>query len=433
MNVGYWDYHARLVRHWAPGTTTTLRIFGAHDLLTDLNDGKRRVLYGVDFHRATLRLERMTQHRSLSLETFGGWDRSQVRDGDVTVRDASTGLRADALQELSRHVAVRGGGSAKLDRYALDLTQLDDPDARATYREQYPARVDSVFGGYAALELAPGAGITVRPGVRVDVYRSQRTTAVGVDPRLSAEYRVSRQLTLLSGFGIAHQPPSSSVPTPGLNPALGVGLQTGVQQSYGFRLKLPSEVSLELTAFQAALFNLSDDIGESRARDVDQNLQENQRGIGRARGIELFIKRSLTRKLGGFLSYTLASSQRFIGRSDAPSAFDRRHVLGAALGYDWGHGFRSGLRVSFYTGVPADVAYLEAARDPPRTSAYYRIDVRSEKRFAWGEANYFSLVFEVVNTTLNREVLRASCSAYACKEQVIGPITIPNLGIEAGF
>jgi len=433
MDVGYWDYHARLVQRWAPGTTTTLRVFGAHDLLTDLNDGKRRVLYGVDFHRATLRVEHVGRGRSLSVETFGGSDRSRVRDGDVTVRDVSTGLRADALQELSPWVAVRGGASAKLDQYALDLRKLDDANARADYRERYPARVDGVVGGYFALELALGAGVTMRPGVRLDVYRSQGTSAVGVDPRLSAEYRVSRRLTLLSGLGVAHQPPSSTVPTPGLDPTLGVGLQTGVQQSYGFRLQLPARLSLEVTAFQAALFNLSDDIGQSRARDVDQNLQENQRGLGQARGIELFLKRSLTRKLGGFVSYTLASSKRFIGRSDAPSAFDRRHVLSAALGYDWGGGFRSGLRATFYTGVPADVAYVEAAREPPRTSPYYRLDVRSEKRFSWGDDNYLSLVFEVVNSTLNREVLRASCSAYACKEQSIGPVTIPNLGIEAGF
>lgn len=433
MRVNYWDYHARLVRRWSPGTTTTLRLFGAHDLLTDLNDGKRRVLYGVDFHRATLRLERTSRGRQLSLETFGGWDRSRVRDGDVTVRDVSTGLRADVRQELSRAVALRGGASTKLDRYELDLTRLDDPQARASYRERYPARVDGVFSGYLAFELATGAGVTVRPGVRVDIYRSEGTTAVGVDPRLSAEYRVSRRLTLLSGLGIAHQPPSSTVPTPGLNPALGVGLQTGVQQSYGFRLQLPTQLSLEVTAFQAAVFNLTDDIGQSRARDVDKNLQENQRGIGRARGVELFLKRSLTRKLGGFISYTLATSQRFLGRSDAPSAYDRRHVLGAALGYDWGHGFRSGLRATFYTGVPADVAYLAAAREPPRTSPYYRLDVRSEKRFTWGDDNYLSLVVEVVNATLNQEVLRASCSAYACREQTIGPVTIPNLGVEAGF
>ncbi|HEX2874737.1 MAG TPA: TonB-dependent receptor [Polyangiaceae bacterium] len=433
MDVAYWDYHARLVHRWSPDTTTTLRVFGAHDLLTDRNDGDRRVVYGVDFHRVTLRLEKTGKGRALSVESFGGWDRSQVRGGDVTVRDVSTGLRVDALQQLVKGVALRGGASAKADQYRLDLTQLDDPNARADYRKQYPARTDGVVGGYAALELLLTPQFVMRPGVRVDVYRSPGVSAVGVDPRLSAEYRVTPRLTLFSGFGVAHQPPSSAVPTPGLDPALGVGLQTGVQQSYGFRLKLPEQLSLEVTAFQAALFNLSDDIGQARARDTDQNLQENQRGMGQARGIELFLKRSLTRKLGGFLSYTLARSQRFVGRSDAPSAYDRRHVLGAALGYDWGGGFRSGVRGSFYTGVPADVAYLEAAREPPRTRPYYRIDLRSEKRFEWGEGNHLSLVFEIVNTTLNREVLRASCSAYACKEQTIGPITIPNLGIEAGF
>jgi hypothetical protein len=202
MNVGYWDYHARLVRRWSPGTTTTLRFFGAHDLLTDLNDGERRVLYGVDFHRATLRLERAQRGRLLSVETFGGWDRSQVRNGDVTVRDMSTGLRADVLQELSRQVALRGGLSAKVDQYSLNLKKLDDADARASYRERYPARVDGVFGSYLALELALGGGVTVRPGLRVDVYRAQGTTAIGVDPRLSAEYRVSRRLTLLSALGV---------------------------------------------------------------------------------------------------------------------------------------------------------------------------------------------------------------------------------------
>lgn len=433
MDVAYWDYHARLVRRWSPSTTTTLRVFGAHDLLTDRNDGDSRVVYGVDFHRVTLRLEKTGTNRALSVESFGGWDRSQVRGGDVTVRDVSTGLRVDSWQQLVHGVALRGGASAKVDQYKLDLTQLDDPDARADYRKRYPARTDGVVGGYVALELLLSPRFVMRPGVRVDVYRSPDVSAVGVDPRFTAEYRVTPRLTLFSGFGVAHQPPSSAVPTPGLDPSLGVGLQTGVQQSYGFRLKLPEQLSLEVTAFQAALFNLSDDIGQARARDIDQNLQESQRGMGRARGVELFLRRSLTRKLGGFLSYTLATSQRFVGRSDGPSAYDRRHVLGAALGYDWGAGFRSGVRGSFYTGVPADVAYLEAAREPPRTRPYYRIDLRTEKRFEWGDGNYLSLVLEIVNTTLNREVLRASCSAYACKEQTIGPITIPNLGIEAGF
>jgi hypothetical protein len=52
-----------------------------------------------------------------------------------------------------------------------------------------------------------------------------------------------------------------------------------------------------------------------------------------------------------------------------------------------------------------------------------------------GDVGYFfdGIRLEVVNATLNREVLSASCSAKGCKERRVGPVTIPNLGIEAGF
>ena len=56
-------------------------------------------------------------------------------------------------------------------------------------------------------------------------------------------------------------------------------------------------------------------------------------------------------------------------------------MLSGALGYRFGSGFRAGARGTFYTGVPADVAYLAAALDPPRTTPFYRIDVRLEKRW----------------------------------------------------
>lgn len=167
--------------------------------------------------------------------------------------------------------------------------------------------------------------------------------------------------------------------------------------------------------------------------DADDRVTEDTRGIGRSRGVELLLKRSLTRGLGGFLSYTLSSRRRSVARASVPSSFDRRHVLGAALGYDWGRGFRSGIRGTLYSGIPADVAYLEAARDPPRTSPFYRLDFRTEKRFRWGNSGYISLVCEVINATLNREVLSASCDAYECKGRRVGPVTIPNLGIEAAF
>jgi hypothetical protein len=433
MSVAYWDYQARVERRLSSRTSVALRGFGAHDALTDVNDGKPRTLYGVDFHRLDLRIRRAFGRGGVSVQALGGWDRSLVRDGDVRVRDLSGSVRVDGSYALGRATTLQAGLRIGLDRYSLDLARLDDAEAAADYRRLYPARLDAVGGGYVGLELAPHPGLLVRPGMRVDLYTSRGREAVALDPRVSVEYRLSSRLSVYTGLGIAHQPPTSPVPTPGLTPTLGQGLQTGVQHSFGLRARLPAQVSLETTFFQSAIFALSDSIGQARARDSDASLQEDTRGIGASRGIEILLKRSLTRTLGGFVAYTLSRSERFIGRVSAPSAYDRRHVLSAALGYDWGHGFRSGARGSFYTGIPADVAYLEAARHPPRTTPYFRLDLRSEKRFTWGEAGYLSLVLEVVNATLNQEALRASCSAYACKERRIGPVTIPNLGIEAGF
>ena len=433
MSVAYWDYQARIDRRLSASSRASLRVFGAHDALTDLHERRTRTLYGVDFHRADLRAQHRFDKASLALQALGGWDRSFARDGQVQVRDASAVLRLDWTYDFSRSLLLRSGLRLAVDEYALELSQLDDPQSAADYRRLYPPRLDMVAGGYAGLEVEAGSAVTVRPGVRVDVYGSRGAHAVGFDPRVSAEYRVSGILSLHTGLGVAHQPPASAVPSPGLNPALGQGLQTGVQHSYGFRLRLPEQISLEATLYQTALFRLFDSIGQARARDADGALTEDSRGTGVSRGLELLLKRSLTRKLGGFVSYTLSSSRRFIGRVSAPSAYDRRHVLSAALGYDWGRGFRSGVRSSLYTGIPADVAYLQAMRDPPRTSPYFRLDLRSEKRFVWGSSGWLAIVLEVVNATLNQETLRASCSAYGCEEQRVGPITIPNLGIEAGF
>jgi hypothetical protein len=87
--------------------------------------------------------------------------------------------------------------------------------------------------------------------------------------------------------------------------------------------------------------------------------------------------------------------------------------------------------ISARQGIPADVAYLAAARNPPPTAAFYRIDVRVEKRWRLDDSGAW-LGLEVLNTTLHR-ALGKSCSAYVCREDTVGPLTIPSLGLDAMF
>jgi hypothetical protein len=151
--------------------------------------------------------------------------------------------------------------------------------------------------------------------------------------------------------------------------------------------------------------------------------------MGKAYGFELLLKRRLTKKLGGFLSYTLSRSvRRYDGRSYIAS-FDRTHVGNLAAAYDLGAGFRAGARLTAYSGLPQRSDSGPAARLP----AFWRVDLRGEKRFRIGKTGFLSVVAEWMNATLQKEAVATTCSLRGCEAQLVGPITIPSLGIEGGF
>ena len=151
--------------------------------------------------------------------------------------------------------------------------------------------------------------------------------------------------------------------------------------------------------------------------------------MGKAYGFELLLKRKLTKKLGGFLSYTLSRSTRsYDGRSYVAS-FDRTHVGNLAVAYDLGSGWRAGVRLTAYSGLPQRSDTGPNGRLP----AFWRLDLRGEKRFRIGKTGYLSIVAEWMNATLSKEAVATTCSLRGCEAQLFGPITIPSLGIEGGF
>ena len=83
----------------------------------------------------------------------------------------------------------------------------------------------------------------------------------------------------------------------------------------------------------------------------------------------------------------------------------------------------------FYTGVPKQSTVTGATAPPPaehpvRDPNFYRLDVRLEKRWQLGKTAWISFVAECLNVTLSKETLGT---------REIGPVTIPSLGLEAGF
>jgi hypothetical protein len=264
--------------------------------------------------------------------------------------------------------------------------------------------------------------------MRVDLYHSGTASALGFDPRLAGRFKVSDKVRITHAYGIAHQPPSFIVPVPGLAPAnLRGGLQTSFQTSAGVETDIAEGTTASLTGFYNVFLDMTDAIGSNVGSTL--NASANNRSLGSGVGLELFVKRRLTKRLGGFLSYTLSRSERSLGNQHFPSTFDRTHVANGALAYDLGRNWRMGTRVTFYTGTPKTVSLRGLiapllSNTPDRNPAFYRIDVRLEKRWQLGRTAWISFVAEMMNLTLNKETFGG---------QQVGPISVPSIGVEGGF
>jgi len=198
-----------------------------------------------------------------------------------------------------------------------------------------------------------------------------------------------------------------------------------------------------LTGFYNADRNMSDFVTDCAGLAVSCNATA--RVDGRTYGLEALLQRSLSKRLGGWIAYTLSRAERRIGATTYLSPFDRTHVVSAVLRYDFGSGIEAGVRLAAYTGRPdiprVNVATAAVGRAPIlqlRLPAFYRLDVRAEKRWAVGTKGAFiAAVAEFFNATLTSEAIDFQCASPSqpatCHEKRVGPIALPSVGLEGGF
>jgi len=427
--LDYRDYQLRASYDLTPKDRVTLFGFGSYDLVGDTTNDILTVLFGTEFYRADLRYDHdFGDGATFKSAVTLGFDQSRIGE-QRNSQDRMLQVRSELDRPLAKSALWRTGFDVLLDNYTADKKTYADPEDPDTNRfnDLFPPRTDTAAGIWTDVVWQASDRVEVTPGLRADVYGSGGETAYALDPRISARFKITDKLRIVHAYGIAHQPPAFVVPIPGLTPGkLRGGLQSSWQTSAGVELDLPGKTSLTTTVFHNAFFNMSDVLGVGQSNRQD-NLDP--RADGSSVGFELYLHRNLSQKLGGYLSYTLSRTTRTIGGYTFPSAFDRTHVASGALAYDLGRRWRAGARLVFYTGVPKTVqaggATLPAPSEhPERDPAFYRIDVRLEKRWQIGPKTWVSLVLEMLNATLHKETFG---------NREIGPVSIPSIGVEAGF
>ena len=502
IRLGYWDYQARV--SWRLGDRDTLGVFafGSHDYLGSANTNNGQVgpiieQLGSDFHRVDLRYDRALVDGHLRIAATLGYDNqggAAGADGAAVtgITNLSAALRMEAEKKLSPTVRLRGGAEVRVDDYGFaqgqaptDRNGSPQPQIPAS-ESAYPPPTNITGGAHADVVWRVAPRVEIVPGARVDMFASTRaigpsganatTTAPAFDPRLSARVTIAPAVAWLTSFGLSHQYPAlrvGEIPAILLSvPGFPLGdsqLQTVAQASQGIDVALPADFTLTTTAFLSGWSGLTDltnsciqimpatippQNGNAPPPQEPTACPNNGPAHGIAYGLEVLLRRPLSKRLSGWLSYTLSRSTRdesFItatgGSAQATvlSDYDRTHVLNAILAYDLGRRWRAGARFVFMSGAPysnlagnVPVPPYNAYRDPP----FYRVDVRLEKRWALGNG-YFAFVAEVQNLTLSKEVtpFGLSCTGTMtpnggteqCSHSAIGPLTIPSVGGEASF
>jgi hypothetical protein len=290
----------------------------------------------------------------------------------------------------------------------------------------------------------------VRPGARLDAFTSRSPSggtllggdsgqgrAVGAfDPRLAVRWDVTPSIAAVAALGAAHQASNIPFPSPGLQfSQLARGIQAAYQYSAGVELKLPLKFTATADAFLQDYTGLADFIDSCPVGETTCTF------AGRAVGFELLVRRKLTERLTGWLSYTLSRTDRdafYLGQwSRRLSEFDRTHVVNVVLAADLGKRWRAGARLMAYSGLPYSSTTGMVGPPDTREPPFVRVDLRLEKKWqALGGTMTF--VVEWLNALLNKESIGTSCTTNNgglphCEPQAIGPITFPSVGLEQAW
>ncbi|HVY38882.1 MAG TPA: energy transducer TonB [Polyangia bacterium] len=498
IKLGYWDYQARATWRLTGRDTVGVFAFGSHDYLgtASTNNGQTGPIVeqlASDFHRVDLRYDHALTGGNLRVAATLGHDTQGGAGGEdhatpVRITDPSGALRLELDKRLTPALRFRAGATGQVDAYSFHQP------ASTGDQVPVPASVDPpptnlTAEAHADVVWRLGPRIELVPGLRAEVFESWRSSAAAgiqthtrvpvLDPRLSIRVVLTPSVAWLAAAGIAHQFPALRVGLiPGLLltvPGFPVGdhqLQRALQAAQGFELSLPAEITATATGFLSYWSGLTDltanclqimppttggppPDGRGPPPEPPYTCPSEQPLHGYAYGLEVLVRRSLARRLAGWVSYTLSRSRRqenFITPSggDAvttvPSDYDRTHLLNAVVAADLGRHWRAGARAIFYSGVP----YSDLAGNVPaapyndhRTPSFFRLDVRLEKRWELGHDRAIAFVLEGQNVTLSKQAtpLALDCigdmmpqgGTTQCTIGKIGPLTIPSVGVQAFF
>jgi hypothetical protein len=265
-------------------------------------------------------------------------------------------------------------------------------------------------------------------------------------PRINSEYEVLKNTWLLASWGHYVQIPRGSEVAPSAgNPYL--AYNEAEHRILGVRFEPDSNWTILLEAFDKPMWNLVTFVDGENPPDNYQN-----RGRGHARGADILIKRNLSNRRSGWLSYSYVEARR-AGADGVMRKFsgDQPHTLTAM----WSQGMSGswkkwdiGFRFQYHSGKPYDpvlgvdnsgtrpVPIYASKKNADRLPDYYQLDLRLDRGFLYNtwKMNFYIDILNVLNIQnvsgydYGREYEKVDNP-----DEEVGVPFFPTFGIEAEF
>ncbi|MFZ6178019.1 TonB-dependent receptor plug domain-containing protein [Nannocystis pusilla] len=482
----YSDYQVVFDHPVGSGATLTARVLGASDVLRfpSRYSGAGGVTLSSGFHRVDLVYKKrhgpwdFLLSPALRLDSGGLETDTQLRRRT----DVVGLLRAELTTRPSRRFQLTVGADTQIDRHRT-RSQVESWPGLIDSSQGIPGAFDEVARGtttssgvYLTPLLAVGR-FTISPGLRASLFTGLGEPRFSVDPRLHARWAPHPRVAVQLGAGRYSQPSFRSLTTVpalgnfsaidslGLDPRIvlpaalryldprinvdprsRLGLMQAVQLSANLHLRLTAGLGLDVTAFWR------------RDRDrgplvLDYYGRPFEDPGATVHGLEIMLRQDLTRRLFGWVAYTLmrARTGRFDAQDrlalQAPNDFDQRHNLVAVLGVKLPRRWQIAGRFRLVTGLPftpvvgglkTDGAFSGAypiygAYNSARMPVFHQLDIRVDK--TWVRSRTIVSTYLDVQNLYNRQNAEGLwyLTDYSGTQTVVGVPILPVLGVRIEY
>jgi hypothetical protein len=458
----YYDYQA-LFDYPVGGGELSVRWFGSDDrfklVAEPPNDtqmtGNNSAQTAILFHRVDLVYRKQDGPWEFLVTPSFNHQALRGKFGDLFSFDfPNTGFsfRAEVSRQLSERAALRVGSELQAGRYEIEARAPSFP-AAAGLGGTGVFNVGDIAQSYATPALYTTATIqlgerfTLLPGARLTYYAIQVQKAA-VDPRLRFMWQVGENTTIKGGVGLYSQIPDLI----SLNPIWGnprASIERGLHTSLGVAHSFPSiGLDLEATGFYKYVFDRSTPSTRLILAPDGTIRLENfaNQGVGQIFGGEFLVRKALTKKLFGWISYTLMRSlvQQAPGEDYRPFNFDQPHILTMIAVYKLPRGWQIGGRFRLVSGNPTTVYsdglydneqgdYLPVGGKASRLPTFHQLDLRVDKMFVYKRV-MLNVYLDIINV-YNRQNGEAIVYSHNFKDRSIqaGLPIIPSLGVRLEF